>query len=124
MISSSFHSVRYGTRHPKRSFDIESIEEVDEDAASEGDDQDERGDERGYKPDEANDDLDLFREPDESSTATTHEEPEISNRPDIEQDPDISSAESLCTIPWRRYERRAGYKIIRECCPLVVEIPR
>jgi len=35
----------------------------------------------------------LFRDPDESSVSITHEEPEISNCPDIpdiEQDPDIS----------------------------------
>lgn len=99
----------------------------------------------------SNDELDLFRDSDESPVHIMHEEPDISSLPDIEQDPDISFAESLRTIPdgsapqivpdfvalhilaeklefssiprrRHRYERRAGYRIIHECCPLVVEI--
>jgi hypothetical protein len=133
---------------PKEETDIESIEEVDEEVVSE--DQDEHG-EREDEPNEDDDELDLFRDLDESSVSTTHEEPEISNCPNIEQEPDISFAESLCTIPdgsapqiipdfvalhilakklefspnprrKRRYERRAGYRIIHECCPIIVEI--
>lgn len=129
--------------------DIESIEEVDEDAVSEDDDQDEHEDKPNEDEDE--DELDLFRDPDERPVSITHEEPDISKCPSIEQDPDISFAESLRTIPdgsapqiipdfvalhilakklefssdprrKRRYERRAGYRIIHECCPLVVEI--
>ena len=135
---------------PDEEPDIESIEDVDEDVVSEGGHQVDRGDEEEDKPDDCNDELDLLRDPDESSIAIAHEEPEISNYPDIEQDPDISFAESLCTIPdgsapqivpdfvalhilaeklefssgnprrKRRYERRAGYRVIHECCPLVV----
>ena len=129
--------------------DIESIEGVDEDAVSEDDDQDEHEDKPNEDEDE--DELDLFRDPDERPVSITHEEPDISKCPSIEQDPDISFAESLRTIPdgsapqiipdfvalhilakklefssdprrKRRYERRAGYRIIHECCPLVVEI--
>ena len=125
--------------------DTESIEEVDEDAVSEDEEP------KKEEPNEDDDELDLFRDPDESSVSITHEEPEISNPQDIKQDPDISFAESLCTIPdrsapqiipdfvalhilakklefssepyrKRRYERRAGYRIIHECCPLVVEV--
>jgi len=132
---------------PEDEPDIESIEDVDEDAVSEDGDQDEHGE----REDEDNDELDLLRDPDESFVAIMHEEPEISNRLDIERDPDISFAESLCTIPdgsapqiipdfvalhilakklkfssnprrRRRYDRRAGYRLIHECCPLVVEI--
>lgn len=137
---------------PEEEPEIESIEELDEDAVSEGGDQDECGDDsREDNPDDSNDELDLFRDSDESPVHIMHEEPDISSLPDIEQDPDISFAESLRTIPdgsapqivpdfvalhilaeklefssiprrRHRYERRAGYRIIHECCPLVVEI--
>jgi len=139
---------------PEEEPDVESIEEVDEDAVSEGGDQDEHGHKREDsedEPDDSNDELDLLWDMDECPVAITHEEPETSSHPDIEHDSDTSSTGSLHTIPdgsapqvipdfialhilakklrfppnprhRHRYERRAGYRIIHECCPLVVEI--
>jgi hypothetical protein len=135
---------------PDEEPDIESVEDIDEDVVSEGGYQAYR-DEEEDKTHDCNDELNSVRDPDESSVAIAHEEPEIWNYPDIEQDPDVSFAELLCTIldgstpqiipdfvalhilaeklefssnprRKRRYERRAGYRIIHECCPLVVEI--
>ena len=98
--------------------------------------------------DESDDELDLLRDEDESIEPFEDQNPATSN---TQQDPDTSIAESLMTIPDGsapqltpdfailhilaeklryptnarlrcRYEHRAGYRIIHECCPLIVEI--
>ncbi|KAF8814275.1 hypothetical protein BYT27DRAFT_7219891 [Phlegmacium glaucopus] len=137
--------------------EVEAMEEIDEDAVSEdegsaqeeGSDQDAGSDWDEGEPYSSDDELDCFRDTDESVDALKHETPNIVL--DTEQDPDTSIAESLFTVPdgsapqaipdfvalhiltkklvlpssahlRSRYERRAGYRIIHECCPLVVEI--
>jgi hypothetical protein len=133
---------------PELESDVESIEEIDEDDISEDGEQDEGSDENNAESDSSDDEINLFKDPDESGEAIRVEDSEV---PDIERDPDTSLAESLLTIPdgsaphvipdfvalhiraeklnfpskarhKRRYEQRAGYRIIHECCPLVVEI--
>jgi len=137
---------------PEDEPDVESVQEIDERAVSEVTeevgDQGESSDQNRDELDGSDDELNLFRDADESVDTIKDDEPEI---PDIEQDPDTSFAESLFTIPdgsapqvipdfvalhilaeklnfpsnarlRRRYERRTGYAIIHECCPLVVEI--
>jgi hypothetical protein len=132
---------------PEEESDIESVEDVDEDDVSEGG-EDKNGDENDHESDSSDDEINLFKDLDESAEAIKVEDPEILN---IERDPDTSLAESLLTIPdgsapqvipdfvalhiraeklkfpskarhRRRYDQRAGYRIIHECCPLVVEI--
>jgi hypothetical protein len=131
---------------PEDEPDVEPVEEIDEGAVSEV--ADEGSDQNKDEPDGSDDELNLFRDADESVNAIKHDEPEI---PNIDQDPDTSFAESLFTVPdgsapqvipdfvalhilaeelnfpanarlRRKYERRTGYGIIHECCPLVVEI--
>jgi hypothetical protein len=131
---------------PEEESEIESIEDVDEDNISEGG-EDEDGDD-DHKSDSSDDEINLFKDPDESTEAIRVDDPEILN---IERDPDTSLAELLLTIldgsapqvipdfvalhirakklkfpskahHRRRYDQRAGYRIIHECCPLVVEI--
>lgn len=134
---------------PEQESDIESVEEIDEDDISEGGKQDESGEENDQSErSESDDEINFLKDEDESVEAIRVEDPQIL---DIEQDPDTSLAESLFTIPdgsapqvipdfvalhiqaeelkypskarhKRRYEQRAGYRIIHECCPLVVEI--
>jgi hypothetical protein len=129
--------------------DDESIEEIDEDAVSEigdeGDDLDEGG---THKSDDSDDELDILRDKDESMEPIEDQNPAA---PSAEQDSDSSITESLFTIPdgsapqltpdfvalhilakklrfptnthlRHRYERRAGYRINHECCPLIMEI--
>lgn len=137
--------------------EVEAMEEIDEDAVSEDEssaqeedsDQDDGGDWDEGEPYSSDDELDCFRDADESVNALKNETPNIIV--DIEQDPDTSITDSLFTVPdgsapqaipdfvalhiltkklvlpynthlRSRYERRAGYRIIHECCPLVVEI--
>ena len=98
--------------------------------------------------DESDDELDLLRDEDESSEPFDDQDPAALN---TQQDPDTSITESLMTIPdgsapqltpdfailhilavklmyptntrlRRRYEHRGGYRIIHECCPLILEI--
>ena len=101
--------------------------------------------------DESDDELDLLRDKDESNEPFEGQKPAALNTEVTEQDPDTSITESLMTVSdgsapqltpdfvalhilaktlryptnnhlRRRYEQRAGYRIIHECCPLVVEI--
>ena len=123
----------------------ESIEEVDEDAVSEIDVE---GVDLEGESDNSDDELDLFRDKDESTEPFEDQNPAAQN---TEQDPDTSITNSLFTVPdgsapqltpdfvvlhilaekirfptnarlRRRYEHRAGYRIIHECCPVIVEI--
>jgi hypothetical protein len=141
----------------------EPIEEVDEDALSEID-QDEEEDEEGtHGLDDSDDEMDLFRYKNESDeelnilrdkdeSVEPIEGQNLNPAPqNTEHDPDTSITNSLFTVadgsapqltpdfvalhilakklsfPTNaglrcRYERRAGYRIIHKCCPLVVEI--
>ncbi|KAM6499952.1 hypothetical protein JOM56_005460 [Amanita muscaria] len=131
--------------------DDEFIEEIDEDAISEigdesqGDDLNEGG---THDSDDSDDELDVLRDKDESIEPIEDQNPAALN---TEQDPDTSITESLFTVPdgsapqltpdfvalhilaeklrhpsnarlRRMYERRAGYRITHECCPLIMEI--
>jgi hypothetical protein len=98
--------------------------------------------------DGSDDELDMLRDMDESSEVFEDQNPAVLNR---KQDPDTSITESLKTVPdgsapqltpdfvalhilaeklsyptnrrlRLRYEHRAGYRIIHECCPLIVEV--
>ena len=98
--------------------------------------------------DGSDDELDILRDKDESTEPFEDQNPAALN---THQDPDTSITESLMTVPdgsapqltpdfvvlhilakklrfptnnrlRRRYEHRAGYRIIHECCPIVVEI--
>jgi len=136
---------------PEQEPDNESIEEIVEEDVSKLADEwsDGSGDESNDQPESSDDEMDLFKDHNESAEAIRVEDSQIS---DIEQNPDTSLAESLFTnvpdgrapqvIPdfvalhiqaeklnfpskarhKRRYEQRAGFRIIHECCPLIVEI--
>jgi hypothetical protein len=136
---------------PEEEPEFEEVEEIDEDAISEvSDDDGMGGDEVNPEPDDSEDELDCFRDKDESTEPIKDNNLDTLGRR-LEQDPDTSIAESLFTIPdgsapqltpdfvalhilakelnmpttallVRRYERRAGYRITHECCPLVMEI--
>jgi hypothetical protein len=122
-------------------------DDLDEGGTHESDDSDDELDFLRDK-DESDDELDTLRDKDESIEPIEDQNPAAQN---TEQDPDTSIAESLITVPdgsaphltpdfvalhilaeklrfptnaslRRRYERRAGYRITHECCPLIVEI--
>lgn len=135
---------------PEEEPEYEEIDEIDEDAVSEvHDDDDKSGDEVDYKLKDSKDELDCFIDKDESAEPLKNDDSDVSRR--LEQDPDTSITESLFTIPdgsapqltpdfvvlhilakelntptnallRRRYERRAGYRIVHECCPVIVEV--
>jgi len=128
----------------------EEIEEIDEDAVSEvGDDDDKSGNEVDFKLKDSKDELDCFIDKDESTEPLKNDNPDISRR--LKHDSDTSITESLFTIPdgsapsspldfvvphilakelntptnallRRRSERRAGYRIIHDCCPVIMEV--
>ena len=135
---------------PEEEPEYEEIDEDAAVSASEvSDDDDESDDEVDYKLEESDDELDCFIDKDESTEPLKNDNPSVCHR--LEQDPNTSVTESLITIPdgsapqltpdfaflhilakelnsptntflRRRYERRAGYRIIHECCPVIMEV--
>ena len=130
--------------------EIDDEGDLDEGGTHESVDSDDELDLLRYK-DESDDELDILRDKDESIEPIEDQNPAAQNTEQELQDPDRSIAESLITIPdgsapqltpdfvalhilaeklrfptnahlRRSYERRAGYRITHECCPLVVEI--
>jgi len=136
---------------PAEELACEEAEEIGEDSVSEDDDDDDTdadGEDENNDQDDSEDELDCFRDKDEGVEPIKQEYPHAE---DTEQDPDTSIALSLFTIPdgsapevfpdfvvlhilakelkaptnallRHRYERRGGFRIIHECCPLVMEI--
>ncbi|KAI9438570.1 hypothetical protein H4582DRAFT_1949489 [Lactarius indigo] len=123
---------------------IEPIEEVDEGATGEPEDgsHDEHGHESEDEPNSNNDsdvELDLLQHTDKSPrpVATHEQDPDVSSTESLRDIPDGSAsrtipdfialyilAEELAPKPHyrNRFERRVVYRIIHECCPLIVEI--
>ena len=128
---------------------VSEIDEEDEGGTHDLDDSDDEMDLFRYK-NESDDELNVLRDSDETVEPIEDQNPAPQNTEQLE-DPDISITNSLSTIadgsasqrtpdfvalhilakklsyPTNahlrvRYERRAGYRIIHECCPLVVEI--
>ena len=130
---------------------VSEIDEDEEDEGENHDleDSDDEMDLFRYK-NESDDELNVLRDSDESVEPIEDQNPAHQNTEQLE-DPDISITNSLSTVadgstsrrtpdfvalhilakklsyPTNaglrvRFERRAGYRIIHECCPLVVEI--